>query len=271
MPFIGDNDRRLFYDISGKGTMALLFLHGLGGDSRIWKYQADYFRKKHQVITVDLFGHGRSAKAIDPVYAPRFDAEMAVELMIEKVKRPFFAVGHSQAGMVLQEMARLCGPELQGLIFVDCVFPGFDDVVTTRMEFAKMMLNYADNRLAVETRQYYRSMLSADISPEAEALILAPLDRCDFRWLFESAAGIEKFIRKYNPRDIPIPPNRRVFIVEAGYGIGQSLRQSWVHHFRQARYYLFEFSHHFFFVTENGQFNSVLEDFIRDEEQGRPY
>jgi len=47
------------YQVEGKGPV-LLFLHGFGVSSRIWKQQFKYFSDHHRVILVDLPGHGRS-------------------------------------------------------------------------------------------------------------------------------------------------------------------------------------------------------------------
>lgn len=46
-----------FFDREGEGT-AVVFLHGWGVDRRIWHQQIKYFSATHQVIAIDLPGHG---------------------------------------------------------------------------------------------------------------------------------------------------------------------------------------------------------------------
>ncbi|KKW90377.1 hypothetical protein YP76_20510 [Sphingobium chungbukense] len=51
--------RMLSYTIEGSGPV-LLFLHGLGGNAENWVLQRAAFARTHQVVALDLPGHGRS-------------------------------------------------------------------------------------------------------------------------------------------------------------------------------------------------------------------
>ena len=53
------NESSLYYQISGSGSPILL-THGFAATSRMWRGQVEAFRDKHQVITWDMRGHGRS-------------------------------------------------------------------------------------------------------------------------------------------------------------------------------------------------------------------
>ena len=46
------------YQVTGKGLPALVFVHGWCCDKSYWDPQVRYFAADHQVITVDLAGHG---------------------------------------------------------------------------------------------------------------------------------------------------------------------------------------------------------------------
>ena len=48
-----------FYEMEGSGS-TLLFLHGWGVNSLIWRQQFKYFSQTHQVIAIDLPGHGKT-------------------------------------------------------------------------------------------------------------------------------------------------------------------------------------------------------------------
>ena len=60
MPYIdlpkGD---KMFFVQEGKGK-PLIFIHGFASTSLVWQKQIEYFKKKNQVIAVDLRGHGKS-------------------------------------------------------------------------------------------------------------------------------------------------------------------------------------------------------------------
>ena len=48
------------YEVRGRGAPALVFVHGWSCDRRYWNAQMDYFADRHQVVAVDLAGHGES-------------------------------------------------------------------------------------------------------------------------------------------------------------------------------------------------------------------
>ncbi len=51
----------VYYSSSGiKQNFTLLFVHGLGLNSQYWQKQQQYFSKNHQVVLLDLAGHGWS-------------------------------------------------------------------------------------------------------------------------------------------------------------------------------------------------------------------
>jgi pimeloyl-ACP methyl ester carboxylesterase len=54
---------RIHYAEQGKGPVVVL-LHGLADDSRVWRATLGPLTRAHRVITVDLIGHGRSAKPL---------------------------------------------------------------------------------------------------------------------------------------------------------------------------------------------------------------
>jgi len=53
--------RHVAYVVGGEGP-TLLLIHGIGGDWRTWEPVLDGLARRHQVIAVDLPGHGGSAK-----------------------------------------------------------------------------------------------------------------------------------------------------------------------------------------------------------------
>ena len=57
--FVTPDGVKLNYQTAGRGK-PLLFLHGWSMCSRVWRYQVEWFARKHQVTTLDLRGHGDS-------------------------------------------------------------------------------------------------------------------------------------------------------------------------------------------------------------------
>jgi 3-oxoadipate enol-lactonase len=76
MPTLDVNGIRLAYEIAGSGT-PLVFLHGLGSCAQDWEFQVAEFSNDYQVITLDLRGHGNSAKPRGPYHMRTFAADVA--------------------------------------------------------------------------------------------------------------------------------------------------------------------------------------------------
>jgi len=263
MPVFLFNDLELYYERSGTGDSALVFIHGLGGDDRSWKYQREYFQKAFDVITVDLFGHGRSTAAIDPVFAARTDAEAIDSLMRSVIQKPFVAIGHSFASATLPELIGMNNPLLKGLVFVDCVYQGFDDIIDARVAFGTSLLNYDDERMRIKADAWYTELIGS-APPEQIEFILSSFQQTNYRWMFRAVAGCREYNQKYPAAQTPLIDNFPILICEAEYGVGVSFRKSWINHFKNAEYFLFDQAHHFFFITEHDKFNRVLDEFLKN-------
>ncbi|GEM_PF-1115651 len=252
---------QLSYDMAGEGDLAILFVHGLGGSRNQWKYQQEHFSSSYLVVTPDLFEHGESQKGLEPASLPRLNAEALNDLMRKVVRKRYIAIGHSLAGLTLGEMLRLEAENLLGVVFVDCAFQGTEEVLAARETFARSMLSLADEPLKDEAVKWYRDL----IGPADETLremVLAEFRQGNHRRLFEVVASCREFNRRYPPTQIPLLPQGRVLIMEADGGVGGDFQRSWVNHFKEAEYYLFEDARHFFFVTEYQKFNKILKDFL---------
>ncbi len=66
MPCVNNQGVRIHYEVEGKGP-PLVLLHGLGGNLKMW-YDSGYEKlgKDHQLILMDVRGHGASDKPHDP-------------------------------------------------------------------------------------------------------------------------------------------------------------------------------------------------------------
>lgn len=62
--FLTSNGIRLNYDIKGEGR-PILFLHGWGMSSRVWRYQIEELSNSYKTVTLDFRGHGDSSLSED--------------------------------------------------------------------------------------------------------------------------------------------------------------------------------------------------------------
>src|SRR6185295_6741260 len=82
------------YETSGSGSPAVVFVHGWSCDRRYWDAQVRHFARKHQVVSVDLAGHGESGRERSQWSIPAFAADVkavADALHLERM----VLVGHS--------------------------------------------------------------------------------------------------------------------------------------------------------------------------------
>jgi pimeloyl-ACP methyl ester carboxylesterase len=106
------------YTVQGKGAPALVFVHCWSCDGSFWDAQVKHAAAKHQVVTIDLGGHGRSGTGRAEWTIPAFAGDvMAVvkKLGLQKV----VLIGHSMGGPVIVEAARQMPERVVGLVPVD--------------------------------------------------------------------------------------------------------------------------------------------------------
>ena len=102
------------YDCEGNGE-PLIFLHGWGVDSRIWRQQTKFFSQFFQVLTIDLPGHGQSTWQKVPL------AQMASDLkyILESLRlKHLTIVGSSLGGLFALKLYELFPQNIKRIIFV---------------------------------------------------------------------------------------------------------------------------------------------------------
>jgi pimeloyl-ACP methyl ester carboxylesterase len=106
------------YEVHGRGTPALVFVHGWCCNRTFWNNQVDFFSQTEKVVTLDLAGHGQSGANREEWTLPAFGADVAAvvnDLELDSV----ILIGHSMGGPVIAEAAKLLPGKVLGLIGVD--------------------------------------------------------------------------------------------------------------------------------------------------------
>ncbi len=97
-----------------KGT--LLFIHGAGGSSFVWRAQFDFFRQDYQIVLIDLPGHGGSGgEGESSINAYR---DFIREFMDIFPLKSVWIIGHSMGGAIAMSLALKEPGRLSGLILV---------------------------------------------------------------------------------------------------------------------------------------------------------
>lgn len=108
----------IHYEVMGSGSPTLLFIHGWNCDRRYWSDQLSYFAEEHQVVAIDLAGHGKSGSQRTEWTINQFGADVvsvADQLALDDV----ILVGHSMGGPVALEAARQLEGRAKMLIGAD--------------------------------------------------------------------------------------------------------------------------------------------------------
>src|SRR5215471_7856194 len=121
MPYVRTRLGRWFYEERGAakkhGDAAIVLLHGVLFDGRMWRGQVEPLADLGRVIVIDGPGHGRSEAP------PRFSLEDNADAMLDafaelKVERAVF-VGLSWGGMIAMRMAVQNAERVRALALID--------------------------------------------------------------------------------------------------------------------------------------------------------
>ena len=96
-----------------------LLVHGLASNARLWDGVATRLVERgHPAVTVDLRGHGRSARPDGPYDVPTVADDLAALITRLGLDRPVVA-GQSWGGNVVLELAARCPELVRGIVCVD--------------------------------------------------------------------------------------------------------------------------------------------------------
>ncbi|MCP4021396.1 MAG: alpha/beta hydrolase [Desulfobacteraceae bacterium] len=159
------------YEIYGNGEPALVFVHGWSCDARYWRNQIGYFAKSHQVVALDLAGHGHSGKGRSEYTMKAFGLD--VKAVVDAAGgSKVILIGHSMGGSVIAEAARLMPKQVIGLIGVDTLenieYP------LTREQSDQAMAPLREN-FTGSCRQFVTEMIYPGTDPKLKEWILSDM------------------------------------------------------------------------------------------------
>jgi pimeloyl-ACP methyl ester carboxylesterase len=109
MSFATSSDgTRIYYEVHGSSSPAVLFVHGSGGHHAAWWQQVPALAEKYTVITLDLRGFGRSDSGMDEFDSRVFPDDIEAVLEASGVERAVL-IGQS-IGAAAALKAALCNP-----------------------------------------------------------------------------------------------------------------------------------------------------------------
>jgi 3-oxoadipate enol-lactonase len=115
MPTIPVRDTTIYYERVGQGP-ALLFIHGMCGDARVWAGQVERLAGRFSCVTYDRRGHTRSGLGAEPESVATHAADAAALIEALELAHPVL-VGSSGGARIAVELARTRPGLLAGAVF----------------------------------------------------------------------------------------------------------------------------------------------------------
>lgn len=113
MPYAGPNDA-LYYEDVGHGH-PIFFIPGFGGVGSFWSKQAEFFKDRFRVITIDQRGAGASARSRQKYSLNQMTEDVQIVMDAAGIDAAVL-VGHSTGGAIAQTLAAWTPDRVSGLL-----------------------------------------------------------------------------------------------------------------------------------------------------------
>jgi len=154
------------YETAGRGEPALVFVHCWTCNRGYWDKQVEHFAKDHQVVRLDLAGHGESGRERKDYTVEAFGGDVAA--VVEKLGlQRVVLIGYSMGGSVSVEAAKRLGDRVIGVVGIDTFYTGFD-VPNDQKKAAQMMggfLKPFDENYPEASANFMRSSFAPGADP----------------------------------------------------------------------------------------------------------
>ncbi len=102
---------------TGKGSPAIVFIHGFTCDLTDWDAQTAVLSEKYRCVAVDMPGHGRTPSEATTTIASL--AESVISTIVRKGLSRVVLVGHSMGCRVATEVNARIPERVRGIVYID--------------------------------------------------------------------------------------------------------------------------------------------------------
>ena len=159
---------RIHYVNYGKGSEALVLIHGWTCNIDNWRDQMPEFAKRYRVIAIDLPGHGQSDKPQITYSMDLFARAVDAVMRDAKVKRAVL-VGHSMGTPVARQFYRKYPKKTLAIVVVDGALRPFGD----KAMLDRMIASFRSPKYQEMGAQMFAGMMGPNLAAEAQERIKA--------------------------------------------------------------------------------------------------
>lgn len=117
--FLTDDNTKLYYEVTGKGTKNVVLIHGWSASHLFYKKQIPVLSESYKVISYDLRGHGLSEESKDGYTIPRYAQDLK-NLIDHLNLKNVVLVGWSMGTHILLEYIKQFGCDnLDKIVIID--------------------------------------------------------------------------------------------------------------------------------------------------------
>ena len=175
MPFASVNGINLYYESTGVGDPALIFIHGYTCDHTDWDLQVKLFASRHRVITVDLRGHGKSSGNMTNGTIDDFTGDVSALMKSLDLSRVAL-IGHSMGCRVALATCLQNPKSVAGVVLVEGSQMGKGDPNQATMAAKKRIEELGFQEYA---RRRFAGMFFGEYDPALKDRIVARAMRLD--------------------------------------------------------------------------------------------
>lgn len=182
---------RYFFIDEGIGSLPVIFVHSLAGNTQQWSAQFNHIQETRRAIALDLRGHGQSAKPANGVYAIEAMAQDIQTVVDQLGIERFVLVGHSMGASVAGAYAGAHPEQVAGLLLAD---PSGD---STQMpvEEVHQYLGALESEAYTNVIEGYWKQILSGATETTERKVLQDLHSTSK----ETVVGVFRELFKYNP------------------------------------------------------------------------
>ena len=164
----GHDAARIHYKSYGKGSEALVLIHGWSCNMDFWRDSIPDLAKRSRVIAIDLPGHGQSDKPEITYSMDLFARAVEAVLRDAKVDRAVL-VGHSMGTPIARQFYRKYPQKTLGIVIVDGALRPFGD----KKLMEGFLAGFRGPNYKEMGKQMFAGMAGPNLSPEIKERIQA--------------------------------------------------------------------------------------------------